>query len=302
MAMHHLLIVDDEQSICWGLQVAEQLGYRPRRPHPAEQGLAARASPARHDHARCSVARHGRPRPPCSISQDPPPGVPIVIMTAHGDLSTAVAAVRNGAFDYLTKPFDLAVAATAYRRRAKHARGLSKKPSACRPKHAADPIVGASPPDARGLQADRPGCPFRRLRACLRSKAAPARSWLPEPSIATAAARDGPFVAVNLASLSPRWPRASSSVMSAGAFTGAEQSRQRLAGTGRWRHDLSRRSGRYSHAAASQAAARAGVRRNRAGGRRQGRAQRLSPDLRDAPESASSRWPTASFGTISISA
>jgi len=33
--------------------------------------------------------------------------VPVVIMTAFGDLDTAVRAVRAGAFDYLVKPFDL---------------------------------------------------------------------------------------------------------------------------------------------------------------------------------------------------
>ncbi|MEZ6132800.1 MAG: sigma-54 dependent transcriptional regulator [Planctomycetaceae bacterium] len=32
---------------------------------------------------------------------------PIIIMTAHGNLSTAVSAVHDGAFDYLPKPFDL---------------------------------------------------------------------------------------------------------------------------------------------------------------------------------------------------
>lgn len=32
---------------------------------------------------------------------------PILVITAHGDLSTAVSAVREGAFEYLPKPFDL---------------------------------------------------------------------------------------------------------------------------------------------------------------------------------------------------
>ena len=48
------------------------------------------------------------------------PGVPIVVMTAYGELSTAVTAVRNGAFDYLTKPFDLAVAQRVDRSALKH--------------------------------------------------------------------------------------------------------------------------------------------------------------------------------------
>ncbi|MGR3173388.1 MAG: sigma-54-dependent transcriptional regulator [Candidatus Scalindua sp.] len=34
------------------------------------------------------------------------PTVPIVLMTAHGDVSTAVHAVKSGAYDYVTKPFD----------------------------------------------------------------------------------------------------------------------------------------------------------------------------------------------------
>jgi two-component system nitrogen regulation response regulator GlnG len=34
------------------------------------------------------------------------PTVPIILMTAHGDVSTAVLAVKSGAYDYITKPFD----------------------------------------------------------------------------------------------------------------------------------------------------------------------------------------------------
>src|SRR5262245_45113277 len=34
-------------------------------------------------------------------------GSPVIVMTAYGNLSTAVAAVEKGAFEYLSKPFDL---------------------------------------------------------------------------------------------------------------------------------------------------------------------------------------------------
>ena len=35
------------------------------------------------------------------------PDVPVVIMTAYGTIPQAVAAIRNGAYEYVTKPFDL---------------------------------------------------------------------------------------------------------------------------------------------------------------------------------------------------
>ena len=35
------------------------------------------------------------------------PEVPVIICTAHTDLATAVRAMKLGAYDYLTKPFDV---------------------------------------------------------------------------------------------------------------------------------------------------------------------------------------------------
>ena len=42
--------------------------------------------------------------------------IPIVVITAFGNLETAVTAVQNGAFDYLPKPFDLEQATTVIER------------------------------------------------------------------------------------------------------------------------------------------------------------------------------------------
>lgn len=43
-------------------------------------------------------------------------GVPVIIMTAHTDLDSAVASYRGGAFEYLPKPFDVDDAVTLIRR------------------------------------------------------------------------------------------------------------------------------------------------------------------------------------------
>ena len=37
------------------------------------------------------------------------PDVPVIVITAHGTIETAVAAMRNGAFDYVVRPFDIDV-------------------------------------------------------------------------------------------------------------------------------------------------------------------------------------------------
>ena len=44
------------------------------------------------------------------------PGVPVIIMTAHTDLDSAVGAFQGGAFEYLPKPFDLPKAVELIRR------------------------------------------------------------------------------------------------------------------------------------------------------------------------------------------
>ncbi|NVN32287.1 response regulator, partial [Endobacter medicaginis] len=50
--------------------------------------------------------------------------LPVILITGHGDVDTAVAALKGGAWDFLTKPFDpdLLVAAA---RRAAEARALT---------------------------------------------------------------------------------------------------------------------------------------------------------------------------------
>lgn len=48
------------------------------------------------------------------------PGLPVVVITAFGSLDSAVAAMRAGAYDFITKPFDLDVLAMALRRAAQY--------------------------------------------------------------------------------------------------------------------------------------------------------------------------------------
>jgi len=54
------------------------------------------------------------------------PAIPVVVITAFGSLETAIAAIRAGAFDFVTKPFELDVLALAVERASRH-RALSRE-------------------------------------------------------------------------------------------------------------------------------------------------------------------------------
>lgn len=72
------------------------------------------------------------------------PGVPVIIMTAHSDLDSAVAAYQGGAFEYLPKPFDVDEALAVTQRALAYAReqrggGIPDEPDV------AGEIIGEAP-------------------------------------------------------------------------------------------------------------------------------------------------------------
>lgn len=70
------------------------------------------------------------------------PALPIIIMTAHSDLDSAVAAYQTGAFEYLPKPFDLDVAVELVLRAA---RSTAREENTIRPEKQHAIIVGEAP-------------------------------------------------------------------------------------------------------------------------------------------------------------
>jgi two-component system, NtrC family, nitrogen regulation response regulator GlnG len=112
-------LVDDDASIRWVLERALRQG-----------GMA----PTAFDHADSALAALRRDRPDVLITDIRMPGrsglelltqirasqpeLPVIVMTAHSDLDSAVAAYQGGAFEYLPKPFDIDQAVDLVRRAA----------------------------------------------------------------------------------------------------------------------------------------------------------------------------------------
>ena len=112
-------LVDDDASIRWVLERAlRSEGLLPQVFDAAEPVLAALASDAP-DVLLTDVRMAGR----SGIDllkrvHATHPLLPVIVMTAHSDLATAVSAYESGAFEYLPKPFDIDHAVQLVRRAA----------------------------------------------------------------------------------------------------------------------------------------------------------------------------------------
>ena len=107
--MPRILIVDDEESICWGLsKLCAQMSIECETASSAEQGLALLES-CSFDAVIMDIRLPGMNGLAAIESFHQRLGrIPIIIITAFGDLQTAIDAVQKGAFEYIVKPFELA--------------------------------------------------------------------------------------------------------------------------------------------------------------------------------------------------
>ncbi len=84
----------------------------------------------------------------CQKATEAHPELPVIVITAFGSMETAVQAIRAGAYDFITKPFDIDVVAIAIERAVKHGvltREVQRLQRAVDESRRFDELLGASP-------------------------------------------------------------------------------------------------------------------------------------------------------------
>ena len=102
------LVIDDEPDICELLKLT--LGRMDVRTESAADVASPKTVLDKHDFDICLTDMRlpdGDGLELVEWMQTNAPGVPVAVITAHGNVETAVHALKLGAFDFISKPLDL---------------------------------------------------------------------------------------------------------------------------------------------------------------------------------------------------
>jgi two-component system nitrogen regulation response regulator GlnG len=121
----HVWIIDDDRSIRWVLEKALQRDEMIVRSFSSGEGVMEALQQEQPDVVVSDVRMPGIDGLELlSQVQTLYPELPVIIMTAHSDLESAVSAFHSGAFEYLPKPFDVNEAVDQVRRAHRHRQSI----------------------------------------------------------------------------------------------------------------------------------------------------------------------------------
>ncbi|GAB2685025.1 nitrogen regulation protein NR(I) [Aliiglaciecola aliphaticivorans] len=152
------------------------------------------------------------------------PDIPVIIMTAHSDLDSAVNAYQSGAFEYLPKPFDIDEAVNLVQRALAHAREQNSQRQV-EPEAKDTEIIGEAPAMQEVFRA------IGRLSRSSISVLINGQSGTGKELVAQALHRHSPrkantFIALNMAAIPADLIESELFGHEKGAFTGAQSARQ----------------------------------------------------------------------------
>ncbi|MBM4071873.1 MAG: sigma-54-dependent Fis family transcriptional regulator [Planctomycetes bacterium] len=232
MKKNHILVVDDEEAVCWTLQRALSAEGHSVAVAPSAEQAFVQARQQTPDAIVLDVRLPGLDGlSALGKLRDLTDDAPIIVATAFGNLETAVRAVEGGAFDYLTKPFDLDKAlesvARALQRRSLRERVSEAEAGEPVPVTGPEEIVGTSPAMQAvfkriALVAARDSC------VLITGESGTGKELVARAVHRHSARRDRPFLPAHIAALNPSLVESELFGHVRGAFTGANQPRPGL--------------------------------------------------------------------------
>lgn len=147
------------------------------------------------------------------------PEIPVIIMTAHTDLDSAVASYQKGAFEYLPKPFDLNDAVNLVRRAYEHRRSQSTSIS---PERVETPeIIGEAPAMQEVFRAIG-RLSGSHLNVLITGESGTGKELVAKSLHKNSPRKDGAFIAINVAAIPSELLESELFGHERGAFTGAQ--------------------------------------------------------------------------------
>jgi two-component system, NtrC family, nitrogen regulation response regulator GlnG len=215
-------VVDDDESVRWVLEQAlKQAHMFPRAFETGEEFFGA--------------LQHGRPDVLITDIRMPDmsglelmerltrtdPDIPVIVITAHSDLDSAVSAYQGGAFEYLPKPFDIDEAIELVSRAARQRTRVASEQTAVKP---TPRIIGQAPAMQEVFKA------IGRLSRSSMTVLITGESGTGKELVARALhdnspRAEGPFVALNTSAIAAELLESELFGHEKGAFTGATERR-----------------------------------------------------------------------------
>lgn len=218
-------IIDDDRSIRWVLEKALQ-----------NAGITTKSF----ETGDKALARIDSERPKAIISDVRMPGtdglsvlkqvheiypeLPIIIMTAHSDLESAVSAYKSGAFEYLPKPFDVDEAVAVTQRALAHANEFEQEKVAPPPIQDTD-IIGEAPAMQEVFRAIG-RLSQSNITVLINGESGTGKELVAHALHRHSPRRGSPFIALNMAAIPRDLIESELFGHEKGAFTGASGQRQ----------------------------------------------------------------------------